>query len=80
LKGNFLIPGAEVFLSGRSKSSVVEAVANEIAAKGGLAHTTVIDTSNDATVNEYLDGIVKQTGKIDILLDFAVPLAKEYGG
>jgi 3-oxoacyl-[acyl-carrier protein] reductase len=79
LKGSFLIPGAEVFLSGRSKSSV-EAVANEIAAKGGLAHTTVIDTSNDATVNEYLDGIVKQTGKIDILLDFAVPLAKEYGG
>jgi NADP-dependent 3-hydroxy acid dehydrogenase YdfG len=74
----FAAEGAEVFLSGRSKSSV-EAVANEIAAKGGLAHTTVIDTSNDAAVNEYLDGIVKQTGKIDIVLDFAKPLAKEYG-
>jgi hypothetical protein len=56
-----------------------EAVANEIAAKGGLAHTTVIDTSNDAAVTEYLDGIVKQTDKIDIVLDFAVPLAKEFG-
>lgn len=74
----FATEGAEVFLSGRSKSSV-EAVAKEIAASGGRAHTAGIDTLDDAAVNQYIDGIVKQTGKIDIILDAAGPLAKEYG-
>lgn len=74
----FAAEGAEVFLSGRSKSSV-EAVAKEIAAKGGRAHATAIDTLDDDAVNQYIGGIVKQTGKIDIILDFAGPLAKEYG-
>lgn len=70
--------GAEVFLSGRSKSSV-EAVATEIAAKGGRAHAAAIDTLDDAAVNQYIDGIVKQTSKIDIILDAAGPLAQQYG-
>ena len=74
----FAAEGAEVFLSGRSKSSV-EAAASEIAARGGRAHAAVIDTFDDAAVNQYIDGIVKQTGKIDILIDLAGPLAKEYG-
>ncbi|HXW90787.1 MAG TPA: SDR family NAD(P)-dependent oxidoreductase, partial [Terriglobales bacterium] len=74
----FAREGAEVFLSGRSKSSV-EAVAKEIAAKGGRAQAAAIDTLDDAAVNQYIDGIVKQTGKIDIILDAAGPLAKEYG-
>jgi NAD(P)-dependent dehydrogenase (short-subunit alcohol dehydrogenase family) len=74
----FAAEGAEVFLSGRSKSSV-EAVAKEIAAKGGRAHTAEIDTLDDAGVNHYIDCIVKQTGKIDIIVDVAGPLAKEYG-
>jgi len=34
---------------------------------------------NDAAVNEYVGGIVKQAGKIDVVLDFAGPLAQEYG-
>ena len=74
----FAAEGAEVFLSGRTKSSV-EAVANEIEAKGGKAHAATIDTTDDATVNQYIDGMVKQTGKIDIIIDAAGPLAKEYG-
>ena len=74
----FAAEGAEVFLSGRSKSSV-EVVANEIAAKGSRAHTAAIDTLDEAAVNQYIDGIVKQTGKIDISLDAAGPLAREYG-
>ena len=74
----FATEGAEVFLSGRSKSSV-EAVAKEIAAEGGRAHADAIDTLDDASVNQYIDGIVKQTGKIDIILDAAGPLAREYG-
>jgi 3-oxoacyl-[acyl-carrier protein] reductase len=74
----FAREGAEVFLSGRTKSSV-EAVATEIAAKGGRAHAAGIDTLDDATVSQYIDGIAKQTSKIDIILDAAGPLAQQYG-
>ena len=74
----FAKEGAEVFLSGRRKSSI-EAVAKEIGTGGGRAHAAAIDTFDDAAVNQYVDGIVKQTGKIDIILDAAGPLAKEYG-
>jgi NAD(P)-dependent dehydrogenase (short-subunit alcohol dehydrogenase family) len=74
----FAAEGAEVFLSGRTKSSV-EALAKQIAANGGRAHAAAVDTLDDAAVNQYIDGIVKQTGKIDIILDFAGPLAKQYG-
>src|SRR5262249_13831102 len=38
-----------------------------------------IDTLDDAAVSQYIDGIVKRTGKIDIILDAAGPLAREYG-
>ena len=74
----FATEGAEVFLSGRT-GSTVEAVAAQIVANGGRAHAAAMDTFDDAAVNQYLDGIVKGTGKIDILLDAAGPLAKEYG-
>lgn len=74
----FAAEGAEVFLSGRTKSSV-EALAKQIAANGGRAYAAVVNTLDDTAVNDYVDGIVKQTGKIDILLDFAGPLAKDYG-
>ena len=46
---------------------------------GGEAQISVIDTLDDAAVNDYITGIVNQTGKIDILLDAAGPLAREYG-
>ena len=74
----FAKEGAEVFLSGRSKSSV-EAVAKEVAGDGGRAHAAAIDTLDDAAVSQYIDGIVKQTGKIDIVLDAAGPPSREYG-
>ena len=74
----FAAEGAEVFLSGRTTSSV-EAVANEIVAKGGRAQAAVIDNLDDAAVNQYIDGIVKHVGKIDIILDSAGPLARQYG-
>jgi 3-oxoacyl-[acyl-carrier protein] reductase len=74
----FATEGAEVFLSGRTKSTV-EAVAAQIIANGSRAHAAAIDTFDDAAVNQYINGIVKQTGKIDIVLDAAGPLAKEYG-
>lgn len=74
----FAAEGAEVFLAGRTKSNVEE-VRTQITAAGGIAHGAAIDVLDDRAVNEYLDSVVKQTGKIDILLDAAGPLAKEYG-
>ncbi len=59
----FAAEGAEVFVSGRSKSNVDE-VAMQVTAAGGRAHAAVIDALNDGAVNEYLDAVVKQTGKI----------------
>jgi len=74
----FASEGAEVFLAGRTRATV-EAVAKEIAATGGRAHAVAIDSTDDAAVNQFIDNIVKEAGKIDIAIDFAGPLAKEYG-
>lgn len=74
----FATEGARVFLAGRTKGSL-EAVANQITAAGGEAETTVVDALDDAGVNRYLDGVAKQTGKIDIVIDLTGPLASEYG-
>jgi len=74
----FAAAGAEVFLSGRTKSSV-EGVAKHITANGGRAHAAVVDTLDDAAVNQYISSIVKEAGTIDIILDVSGPLAKEYG-
>jgi len=74
----FAAQGAELFLSGHTKPGV-ESVTKQIAANGGRAHATVIDTLDDAAVNQYIDDIARQAGKVDIILDAAGPLAKEYG-
>jgi NAD(P)-dependent dehydrogenase (short-subunit alcohol dehydrogenase family) len=74
----FAAEGARVFLAGRTKASL-EAVAKQVVASGGEARTAVIDTLDDVSVNQYVDGIAKQMGKIDIVLDASGPLAKDYG-
>jgi 3-oxoacyl-[acyl-carrier protein] reductase len=74
----FAAEGARVFLAGRTKTSL-EAVAKQITEAGGEAQTAVVDALDDAGVNRYLDGIAKQAGKIDILIDLTGPLASEYG-
>lgn len=74
----FAAEGARIFLAGRTKPSL-EAVAKQITATGREAHIAVLDALDDAAVNSYVDSIVKQTGKIDIILDVTGPLAREYG-
>jgi 3-oxoacyl-[acyl-carrier protein] reductase len=74
----FAAEGARVFLVGRTKDDL-EAVARQIREAGGEAQTALIDTLDDAAVSECFDGILKQTGKVDIVLDAAGPTAKEYG-
>jgi NAD(P)-dependent dehydrogenase (short-subunit alcohol dehydrogenase family) len=74
----FAAEGAEVFLAGRTRSNI-EAVTEQITAAGGRACAATLDTLDDVAVAAYIEAIVRQTGKIDILLDAAGPLAKEYG-
>src|SRR5262245_3827149 len=74
----FAAEGAEVFLAGRTKSNIEE-VAKQIATAGGRARAAVIDALDDAAVNDYIDGIVKQTGHIDVVFNATGPLVKEYG-
>jgi 3-oxoacyl-[acyl-carrier protein] reductase len=74
----FAAEGARVFLAGRTKSGL-EAAAKQIAAAGGSAQTAVVDVLDEAGVNQYIDGVVKQAGRIDIVLDLTGPRAREYG-
>src|SRR5215469_14791199 len=71
----FAAEGARVFLAGRTKTGL-EAVASQIAAAGGEAQTAVVDAVDDAAVNRHLDGVTKQTGKIDIVVDLTGPLQR----
>jgi 3-oxoacyl-[acyl-carrier protein] reductase len=74
----FAAEGAEVFLAGRTKSNV-EKVMNQITTTGGRAHATVLDALDDAAVNRYIDGVVKEVGSIDIVFNATGPRAREYG-
>src|SRR5882672_8007644 len=74
----FAAEGAEVFLAGRTMSNVEE-VARQITKDGGRAHAAALNAIDDAAVNEYIDGIARQIGSIDIVFNAAGPLAKEYG-
>jgi 3-oxoacyl-[acyl-carrier protein] reductase len=73
----FAADGAVVFLSGWTKSSV-DAVAGQIAAGGGCAFAAELDASNDDHVNQYLDSIVAETGRIDIVLNATGPRVRDY--
>jgi 3-oxoacyl-[acyl-carrier protein] reductase len=74
----FAAEGAEVFLAGRMKANV-DAVAAQIKAAGGRAHSHVVDAMNDAAVNQYIASIVKQAGGLDIAFNAVGPLAGDYG-
>jgi 3-oxoacyl-[acyl-carrier protein] reductase len=74
----FAAEGAEVFLAGRTKSNV-EAVAKQITTDRGRAYAAVIDALDDDAVNEYIDGVVKQAGSLDIMFNAVGPLAQDYG-
>src|SRR5215469_16310456 len=73
----FASEGAEVFLAGRSATSV-QAVAKEIEAAGGWAHAAVIDALDGAAVEAYLESVVGQTGGLDIEFNATGPRASAY--
>jgi NADP-dependent 3-hydroxy acid dehydrogenase YdfG len=74
----FAAEGAELFLAGRSKSSL-EAVAGEITDSGGRAHVAVVDVLDHASVDGYLEEVVEQAGGIDVEFNATGPRAADYG-
>jgi NAD(P)-dependent dehydrogenase (short-subunit alcohol dehydrogenase family) len=74
----FAAEGAEVFLAGRTKSNV-EAVAKQITAAGGRANAAVIDAEDYTAVQEYVDGIARRIGRIDVVFNAIGPPVTEYG-
>lgn len=75
----FAAQGAEVFLSGRTKARV-DALAKEIDPTGKRAHSAAVDSLDEAAVNAYVDGVVRDAGGVDIILNAIGPKPQEYGG
>ena len=61
----FASEGAKVFLTGRQQASV-EAVANEIQRAGGSAKATEVDALDEQAVDEHLQSVIEQAGRVDI--------------
>jgi len=61
----FAREGARVFLAGRTLSKL-ERVAEEIHARGGQADTASVDALDEKAVNQFVERVVEQAGKIDI--------------
>ena len=75
----FAAEGADVFLSGRSRSNV-ETVAKQIIADGGTAHVAAIDAEDPAAVDAYVDAVAKEAGSIDVVFNLIGPRLTDYGG
>jgi len=74
----FAAEGAEVFLAGRTESTL-DAVTRQIHGSDGRASYAVIDALDDGAVDKYLDRVVEQAGGIDIEFNATGPRITEYG-
>src|SRR5258708_16241846 len=61
----FAREGARVYLAGRTRPPL-EALAHEIAQAGGVAQAASVDAHDTRAVQEHLNAIGAQTGRIDI--------------
>ncbi len=61
----FASEGAELFLTGR-KPEPVQAVAEEIAAAGGSAEAAGVDARDEQAVDEHLQSVIDNAGRVDI--------------
>jgi hypothetical protein len=62
--------GAEVYAAGRTEASLKSLTA-EIAKAGGKAHAAVIDVRDPVSVNGLVDRAVKETGRLNIMVNNA---------
>ena len=62
--------GAHVFITGRSKSSL-DAIAREIAERGGKATTQAFDIRDTKALQSFIAGAAKDAGRLDIMVNNA---------
>ncbi|UTF52105.1 SDR family NAD(P)-dependent oxidoreductase [Natronosalvus rutilus] len=61
----FAREGARVFLAGRTEATL-DAVAEDIRSDGGEADTAIVDALDEQAVDEFVDAVVDETGRIDV--------------
>jgi NADP-dependent 3-hydroxy acid dehydrogenase YdfG len=62
--------GATVFLAGRTRAAM-EASQKKIEEAGGRAHVAVVDLRDVAQVQGLVDGAVRETGRLDVMVNNA---------
>lgn len=62
---SFASEGARAFLAGRNQTTL-DQVAQDIRSDGGEADTAVVDALDEQAVDEFVDAVVEETGRIDI--------------
>ena len=62
--------GAEVYVAGRTEASL-KALTEQIAKAGGKAHAAVIDVRDPVSVGGLVDRAVKETGRLNIMVNNA---------
>jgi NAD(P)-dependent dehydrogenase (short-subunit alcohol dehydrogenase family) len=65
---SFAEHGAKVYVSGR-RLDIVKALAVEIKASGGWAEAAEVDALNETEIDNYLQKIVKDNGKLDMVFN-----------
>jgi 3-oxoacyl-[acyl-carrier protein] reductase len=61
----FAREGASVYLAGRTLAKL-EQVAGDVRARGGTAHTAVVDATDEQAVAGFVDAVVAQAGHVDV--------------
>ncbi|MFC6964105.1 SDR family NAD(P)-dependent oxidoreductase [Halocatena marina] len=61
----FAQEGATVFLAGRT-GATLEKVAEDIRLHGGEADTAIVDALDEKAVDEFVDRVVEEIGRIDV--------------
>ncbi|KYH24758.1 short chain dehydrogenase [Halalkalicoccus paucihalophilus] len=61
----FAHEGASVFLAGRI-GATLNAVADDIRSHCGEEDTTVVDTLDKQVVDEFVDSVIEETGRLDV--------------
>lgn len=79
LAREFASQGADVYLSGRTKSRV-QALADEIDPAGKRAHAAEVDALDERAVNAYVDAVTGDAGRIDVVFNAVGSRVQEYGG
>jgi NAD(P)-dependent dehydrogenase (short-subunit alcohol dehydrogenase family) len=64
----FAREGARLFLTGRHRAPV-EAVAKDIVAAGGSAEAAEVDALDEQAVDQHLQSMIDQAGRVDISFD-----------